>query len=667
MVLLFRLQLLAPPPRSLAIREELLFRLHSAWHTCHRPVSFPNHHQQHTWHHPSRYVNPSTMPPVLHLAPVAAARLPFTLRASLSSAPRSPIPPADLRLAILPPAALRSFSSAPPRPVLAEGHAAEGRRSRKVEILRAGADGGALAVSGGAEAAGDEVGKGERGGEEVGRGEARGDPPVLAEAAALRQGGDAGADIAAEAEVGRSHGGGTGGGKGGARRRGKRVRLDELCVARWAQYSRSQVRSWILQGALVDPARCARGSCKVRSWILQGALLDPASPIPQSPPSVPSHSPIPQSPPTVPSHSPLSFTTAPSLAPVSRPRLFPTTLPSPPPPLPPPGKVLVEGHPVTKAGAQVSEHADVIIKARVPKYVCRAGYKLEGALQQWGVAVGGAVALDAGLSTGGFADCLLQHGAARVYGVDVGYGQVSERIRVDPRVVVMERTNLRHLSPSDLPEKVDVVTLDLSFISVLLVRPLRSALCSLHSALCTLRSALCALLSSPSATTLVRSSVSILSHAAMNATPGLPPCSVLIPTLLVSILTSPHATMHPPHPLTPMHPHPPHPPAVSHIAWQVMPAVVGVMKPGAHLIVLVKPQFEARRGQVGGGGIEAVRQEVLERVTRGIEEFGMEVQGVMTSPITGTDGNVEFLAHFVRRPVAAPQEVVPPGDSEDLP
>ncbi|CAI5991818.1 unnamed protein product [Closterium sp. NIES-65] len=477
MVLLFRLQLLAPPPRSLAIREELLFRLHSAWHTCHRPVSFPNHHQQHTWHHPSRYVLPSTMPPVLHLAPVAAARLPFTLRASISSAPRSPIPLADLRLAILPPATLRSFSSAPPRPVLAEGHAAEGRRSRKVEILRAGADGGALAVSGGAEAAGEEVGKGDSGGEEVGRGEARGDPPVLAEAAALRQGGDAGADIAAEAEVGRSQGGGTGGGKGGARRRRKRVRLDELCVARWAQYSRSQVRSWILQG-----------------------------------------------------------------------------------------KVLVEGHPVTKAGAQVSEHADVIIKARVPKYVCRAGYKLEGALQQWGVAVGGAVALDAGLSTGGFTDCLLQHAAARVYGVDVGYGQVSERIRIDPRVVVMERTNLRHLSPSDLPEKVDLVTLDLSFISVLLV----------------------------------------------------------------------------------------------------MPAVVGVMKPGAHLIVLVKPQFEARRGQVGGGGIvrsEAVRQEVLERVTRGIEEFGMEVQGVMTSPITGTDGNVEFLAHFVRRPVVAAPEMVPPGES----
>ncbi|CAI5936762.1 unnamed protein product [Closterium sp. NIES-64] len=593
MVLLFRLQLLAPPPRSLAIREELLFRLHSAWHTCHRPVSFPNHHQQHTWHHPSRYVLPSTMPPVLHLAPVAAARLPFTLRASISSAPRSPIPLADLRLAILPPATLRSFSSAPPRPVLAEGHAAEGRRSRKVEILRAGADGGALAVSGGAEAAGEEVGKGDSGGEEVGRGEARGDPPVLAEAAALRQGGDAGADIAAEAEVGRSQGGGTGGGKGGARRRRKRVRLDELCVARWAQYSRSQVRSWILQVPSHSP-------------IPQYHPGFPVSPFP----GIPVSRPLPQSPFSLNRPLPCSRNSASSL---------PYNAAFSPFPAPRAGKVLVEGHPVTKAGAQVSEHADVIIKARVPKYVCRAGYKLEGALQQWGVAVGGAVALDAGLSTGGFTDCLLQHAAARVYGVDVGYGQVSERIRIDPRVVVMERTNLRHLSPSDLPEKVDLVTLDLSFISVLLRHKWNLPMPIVHHT---------------------------LQHS-QYASPSSPP------TCLVR----------------------------DGMAWQVMPAVVGVMKPGAHLIVLVKPQFEARRGQVGGGGIvrsEAVRQEVraapagpsstllasvLERVTRGIEEFGMEVQGVMTSPITGTDGNVEFLAHFVRRPVVAAPEMVPPGES----
>jgi hypothetical protein len=123
--------------------------------------------------------------------------------------------------------------------------------------------------------------------------------------------------------------------------------------------------------------------------------------------------------------------------------------------------------------------------------VCRAGYKLEAALDTFGVDVTGCVALDAGLSTGGFTDCLLQRGAARVYGIDVGYGQaraaqqrsgvlrallkrrvcraqVHDRIRRDPRVVVMERVNLRHLE--GLPEPVDVATLDVSFISVLKVR-----------------------------------------------------------------------------------------------------------------------------------------------------------------------------------------------------
>ena len=109
------------------------------------------------------------------------------------------------------------------------------------------------------------------------------------------------------------------------------------------------------------------------------------------------------------------------------------------------------------------------------RFVCRAGYKLEAALDLFNVCVKGAVALDAGLSTGGFTDCLLQRGAARVYGVDVGYGQVAERIRTDARVVVMERVNLRHLE--GLPEPVDVATLDLSFISVLKARAWRAATC----------------------------------------------------------------------------------------------------------------------------------------------------------------------------------------------
>ncbi|XP_016452941.1 uncharacterized protein LOC107777441 isoform X2 [Nicotiana tabacum] len=133
------------------------------------------------------------------------------------------------------------------------------------------------------------------------------------------------------------------------------------------------------------------------------------------------------------------------------------------------GKVLVDGKVVNKAGSQISDKAVVEIMAEVPKYVCRGGHKLEAAIENLGIDVAGKVALDSGLSTGGFTDCLLQYGASFVYGVDVGYGQVADKIRRDERVSVIERTNLRYLS--ELPQKVDLVTLDLSFISILLVMP----------------------------------------------------------------------------------------------------------------------------------------------------------------------------------------------------
>lgn len=131
------------------------------------------------------------------------------------------------------------------------------------------------------------------------------------------------------------------------------------------------------------------------------------------------------------------------------------------------GKVTVDGKIVTKSGTAVATDANVELTVQELKYVGRAGFKLEKALDTFGVDVKDLVVMDAGLSTGGFTDCLLQRGAARVYGVDVGYGQVHEKIRIDPRVVVMERVNLRHLE--SLPELVDLVTLDLSFISVLKV------------------------------------------------------------------------------------------------------------------------------------------------------------------------------------------------------
>ncbi|EEC67955.1 hypothetical protein OsI_35690 [Oryza sativa Indica Group] len=221
------------------------------------------------------------------------------------------------------------------------------------------------------------------------------------------------------------------------------------------------------------------------------------------------------------------------------------------------GKVLVDGRVVNKAGTQVSDKSIIEIKAEIPKYVCRAGHKLEAAIKEFGIDCDEKVALDSGLSTGGFTDCLLQHGASHVYGVDVGYGQVAEKIRVHERVSVIERTNLRYLT--ELPQLVDLVTLDLSFISILLV----------------------------------------------------------------------------------------------------MPAVVKVMKTDSTLITLIKPQFEARRSQVGGGGIvrdPLVHKEVLDRIISGVEQFGFCNKGWIESPIKGAEGNKEFLACFHRIPV---QELQP--------
>ncbi|KAG2294025.1 hypothetical protein Bca52824_040694 [Brassica carinata] len=133
------------------------------------------------------------------------------------------------------------------------------------------------------------------------------------------------------------------------------------------------------------------------------------------------------------------------------------------------GKVLVDGKRASKAGMPVGNDVSIKITAEVPKYVCRGGLKLEAAIEKLDVDVSEKVVLDSGLSTGGFTDCLLRYGAAHVYGVDVGYGQVADKIRNDKRVTVMERTNVRYLP--GLPQKVDVVTLDLSFISILKVMP----------------------------------------------------------------------------------------------------------------------------------------------------------------------------------------------------
>jgi 23S rRNA (cytidine1920-2'-O)/16S rRNA (cytidine1409-2'-O)-methyltransferase len=136
------------------------------------------------------------------------------------------------------------------------------------------------------------------------------------------------------------------------------------------------------------------------------------------------------------------------------------------------GRVLVHRQPVLKAGTAVPSDADISLKGTDLPYVSRGGLKLAAALAATGVAVAGKTCLDVGASTGGFTDCLLQNGAARVYAVDVGYGQLAWKLRQDPRVTVIERTNIRHMPGDALPAgAIDLITIDVSFISLRLVMP----------------------------------------------------------------------------------------------------------------------------------------------------------------------------------------------------
>jgi len=212
-------------------------------------------------------------------------------------------------------------------------------------------------------------------------------------------------------------------------------------------------------------------------------------------------------------------------------------------------QVLVDGKVIDKPGTRVPTTAAISIKEE-PAYVSRGGLKLEAALRAFNIDVHGLVAADIGASTGGFTDCLLQHGAARVYAIDVGYGQLAWRLRQDPRVVIMERVNVRYLR--ELPEPIDLATVDVSFISLKLV----------------------------------------------------------------------------------------------------LPAVMQVLQPDGQIIALIKPQFEAGQKQVGKGGVvkdPAVHRAVLHEVLAWALSNGLQVNGVIASPLRGPAGNVEFLAYFVLR------------------
>ncbi len=134
------------------------------------------------------------------------------------------------------------------------------------------------------------------------------------------------------------------------------------------------------------------------------------------------------------------------------------------------GDVTVNGATVDKAGTRIAEDADVLLKAP-ERYVGRGGFKLEAALDAFAINPSGFVCLDIGASTGGFTDCLLQHGAAKVWAIDVGHDQLAWKIRNDPRVTVREGLNARYLAPEDIPDPIDLIVIDVSFISLTLILP----------------------------------------------------------------------------------------------------------------------------------------------------------------------------------------------------
>ena len=210
------------------------------------------------------------------------------------------------------------------------------------------------------------------------------------------------------------------------------------------------------------------------------------------------------------------------------------------------GQVVVGDHMVDKSGQQVTIGADIRLKGEHLPFVSRGGLKLRKALDTFGIDVTGLVAVDVGSSTGGFTDCLLQAGAAKVFAVDVGYGQLAWKLQQDARVISMERTNIRTMTPDQLDDVPELAVIDASFISLA----------------------------------------------------------------------------------------------------KVLPATVALLKAGGRIIALIKPQFEVGKGEVGKGGVvrdPAAHEKVIEDVRQTAQNLGLTVAGLCESPITGADGNREFL------------------------
>jgi 23S rRNA (cytidine1920-2'-O)/16S rRNA (cytidine1409-2'-O)-methyltransferase len=210
------------------------------------------------------------------------------------------------------------------------------------------------------------------------------------------------------------------------------------------------------------------------------------------------------------------------------------------------GQVMVDGQKSDKPGHSVDSASRIEVLQTMP-YVSRGGWKLAAAIDHFGIDVAGRVCLDVGSSTGGFTDCLLQRGAARVWAVDVGRGQLDWKLRNDPRVMVREGVNARYLDPADFPVRFDLAVCDASFISS---------------------------------------------------------------TLLI-------------------------------------PAIVPLLAVKREMVILVKPQFESERGQVGRGGIvrdPEVHRAACDRVRASVESFAFRAE-IIESPILGAEGNREFLLH----------------------
>ncbi len=149
------------------------------------------------------------------------------------------------------------------------------------------------------------------------------------------------------------------------------------------------------------------------------------------------------------------------------------------------GEVYVAGQKVDKAGAPTAEDAPIEVRGGGLKYVSRGGYKLEKAMETWPIALEGRTCADIGASTGGFTDCMLQNGAGKVYAVDVGYGQFAWKLRQDPRVVCLERTNARYLTAEQVPDPLDFFSVDVSFISLsLILPPLRALMAPAGEGVC---------------------------------------------------------------------------------------------------------------------------------------------------------------------------------------